>query len=161
MPDPVSCHPAHNDPSIIECDPVFIGPQPARAPAAENPSSQPGVRALVAGHEPPLRVRTQTTIQVPQQVGVGELAGQCAGKVAGAILAVAGATKLHPALGILSALKAGFDIAECSIETIDESSQRASEARAVEECVNSGGTTLGAVNGVLTCEMPREQPEQE
>jgi hypothetical protein len=161
MPDPVSCHPAQNDPSIIECDPVFIGPARNRATSAENQSAQPGVRALVAGHEPATRVRTQTTIQVPREVDVGELAGQCAGKVAGAVLAVAGATKLHPALGILSALKAGFDIAECSIETIDESSQRAAQARAIEECVNSGGTTLGAVNSVLTCEMPREQPEQE
>jgi hypothetical protein len=157
MPDPVSCHPAHSNASIIECDPVFIGPEPDAAPAAENQSAQPGVRVLVAGHEPPLRVRAQTTIQVPLQVSVGEVAGQCAGKAAGAVLAVAGATKLHPALGILSALKAGFDITECAMETVYESSQRAAEARAIEECVNLGGTTLGTVNSVLICEMPREE----
>jgi sulfite exporter TauE/SafE len=103
----------------------------------------------------------QTTTQVNPEVDVGEIAGQCAGKVAGAVLAVAGATKLHLALGILSGLKAGFDIGECALETIDESSRRAAEALALEACVDAGGTTLGAVNGVLTCEMPLEKAEED
>ena len=156
MPDPVSCHPAHNDPSIIECDSVFIGPEPDTAPATENKSAQPGVRALVAGHEPPLRVRSQTTIRVPSQVNVGEIAGRCAGDAAGVVLGVLAATKLHPVLAVLTSAKVGFDLGECVAETVNDATRRAAEARALEICTDAGGTALGTVDGALICEAPLE-----
>jgi hypothetical protein len=156
MPDPVSCHPAQNHPSIIDCDPICIGPEPEPAPAAENRSAQPGVRVLVAGHEAPMRVRTQTTIHVPLEVDVGEIAGRCAGDAAGVVLGVIAASKLPPVLGLLTAAKVGFDLGECVAQTVNEATRRAAEARAVEICTDAGGTPLGTANGALICEAPLE-----
>jgi hypothetical protein len=157
MPDPVSCHPAHNDPSIIECDPIFIGPEPARAPAAENQSTQPGVRALVSSHEPPLRVRSTTTVEVPRVVDPAELAVECGGKALGLVLGMFGAVKLHPALGILTGAKLGYDVGQCIGETVIDATQRAAEASFADECSDAGGTPLGRINGALVCELSPEE----
>jgi hypothetical protein len=123
----------------------------------ESRSRDPGVRALVAGHEQPLLVRREETIRIPEVFNPREIATECAGKAAGAVLGVIGASKLHPALAVLTSLKVGFDLGECVAETVYETTRRAAEARALENCTNAGGMTLGTMNGVLTCEMPSEE----
>jgi len=157
MPDPVSCQPARSDPAVIECDPVCIGPEPEAAPPLESRSTDPGVRALVSSHEPPLRVRSMKTVQIPLVVDAGELAVECGGKALGAVLGIIGAGKLHPVLGILTGAKLGYDVGQCIGQTVNDTSQRAAEARFAEECSDAGGMPLGKVNGEIICELPPEE----
>jgi hypothetical protein len=159
MPDPVTCHPANDDPSIIHCDDVNVSTEPGPPPLNECRSPEPGVRALVGRHEQPLVVRRVETIRVPTQFNPGEIALDCAGKAVGAILGVIGASRLSPWLAIPTAAKVGWDLGECAANSVNEATQRALEQRALEMCAEEGGTTVGVVNGTLTCEAPPLEQE--
>jgi len=156
LPDPVSCHPTSQNPSIIQCDDVVIGPEPNPPTAVETRSSSPGVRALVQGQTLPWHVQKEVSVSVHVDVPASELVTECSGKAIGVGLAIAAAGGGNPLIAAIGAFKAGLDVGQCIAKTMNGADQRATEERAIEMCREDGGTPIGTVADELICEMPTE-----
>ena len=151
MPEPVTCHAPRPGSTIIECDDIPIGPEPPETEQVEVHEGAAGARALVHRQTEPLihYERTPTeTIDTPYS----EIGKRCAPDVIAGIALVGGATRAHPVLGALTAFKTGVEISQCVAETIYDAQLEANQERAIENCVAKGGTPVGIVDNILTCE---------
>jgi hypothetical protein len=108
-----------------------LPPPPAPGPAPEAPpAGAPSMSVVIT--TPPL----------------SDLALGCASKV-DAVLIPMLAVAPNPLIAALIGFKAGSELRECFDERTAETSLRA----AVKECLDAGGTPLGLVENVLTCEV--------
>ena len=156
MPEPVSCHASAPGSSVIECDAVVIGPEPDPEPEPSHAESA-GARALVERHTPPLVLRDSGVLSVPIETPYDELARDCSAKAIAGGLVIAGATSANVGLGLVTAVRAGLEIAQCFDETTQNAQRRDNERRGLEHCESIGGTPLGVVGGAVICE--RQVPE--
>jgi hypothetical protein len=114
-------------------------PEPIQStPVAPPPTPEP--EAPLAG-APSMSV----VITTPP---LSELALGCASKV-DAILIPMLAVAPSPLIAALIGFKAGSELREC----FDERTAEASLRSAVKECLDAGGTPIGLVENVLTCEV--------
>ena len=150
MPEPVSCHAAPGS-SVIQCDDITIGPEPPRPQQVEPREGPAGARALVARHTAPL-VHYERTPLEPIDTPYVDIAKRCAADAIAGAVVVGGATNAHPVLGTLTAIKTGLEIGLCVADTVYDAELEANQQRAIENCVASGGTPIGIVDGILTCE---------
>ena len=152
MPDPIRCT---VDPSqavhTVTCEPVEIGPEPARAPVAAPspaPSPQsPAVAALVERFP-----GTQHPVQAPE-VSTLTLGGamQCLGGINAMTVLLLGVK--GPILGSAAAgFKVGYDLGACVAKDKNTRQLSADQAVAVEECIDNGGTPNGEIGHTLICE---------
>lgn len=88
---------------------------------------------------------------------VGELAAECLSKLDGVAIAVLAASP-NPLLGALVGLKAGLELGQCARETIVRAQEQADIRRAIDQCVNEGGTPIGLLPGQVTCAVPVREP---
>lgn len=151
MPEPVTCHAPKPGSNIIECDDVPIGPEPPEPQQVEVHEGGPGARALVRSQTAPLihydRNPTET-IDTPYT----EIGKRCVPEVIAGVAVIGGSTRLHPVLGALTAVKTGIEISQCVAETVYDAQLEANQERAIENCVTTGGTPVGIVDNILTCE---------
>ena len=161
MPEPVSCREKPGSP-VVECDPVRIGPEPDLPSEVEAPPSggERGVRSLVDGQTPALRVLEEETVEVDVPLPVGELVRKCATDALGTALVIGNAQTQAPLNVGFSVLRSALDLALCVEETIDDATQRARAERAVEMCKEKGGEPIGFVLESLTCEKLPERPSR-
>ncbi|HVR18102.1 MAG TPA: hypothetical protein VMS65_00350 [Polyangiaceae bacterium] len=148
MPEPVTCHPPVPGSSVIECDDVLIGPDPAPE-RSESHVEAAGVRSLVERHTPPLFVRT--IAPDPGDTPLGDIALKCSAEVLGGAIAVGGAARLHPALAVLGVAKASIELAACGYESIAKSQVESATQQAVEICERAGGAVAGVVDRKVMC----------
>jgi hypothetical protein len=99
-------------------------PSPAAAPR------RPTISVIVA--EPPL----------------SELAIGCLGKVDGVLIPFLSLAP-NPLVAALVGVKAGSELRECVEERIAEASFRAG----IQECLDNGGTPMGVLENVITCQV--------
>jgi hypothetical protein len=116
--------------------PEPIASMPPPPPPADPPDAPPA-----APPKPSLSVVVATP-------SLSELARGCASKVDAVLLPFI-ALAPHPLAAALIGFKAGSELRECVEDRTAEASQRA----AVQECLAAGGTPLGLVENVLTCEV--------
>lgn len=150
MPDPISCNPTSQNPSIIQCDDVVIGPEPDVSPTVVAPG-EPAVRALVERFTSGVIVRREEHTPSPIGTPVAEITKECGTKLIGVGLAAAGGQG-NPVLAVISTFKAAIELAKCVVETNDEVRQEAAEALAIERCEANGGIATGEVGNTLICE---------
>jgi hypothetical protein len=148
LPEPITCHPPVPGSSVIECDDVLIGPDPAPEPADSHAPSA-GARALVDSHTPPLALRAVTAD--PRDTSLGDVALECSAEILGSAIAGAGVGRLHPALAALGVAKASIDLATCIYDETMTSQKQSQVGQAVEMCERDGGTLVSADDPYLLC----------
>ena len=151
MPEPVTCHAPNPGSTIIECDDITISPEPPKTQQVAPDEGAAGARALVARHTAPL-VHYERTPSQEIDTPYVEIAKRCAPDIIAGTVSIGGATAAHPVLGTLTAIKTGLEIAHCVADTVYDAELEANQERAIEACVANGGTPVGIVDNMVTCE---------
>jgi hypothetical protein len=112
-----------------------VPPPPAPEDASEPAPPRPSVSVVIA--TPPL----------------SELVLGCMGKVDGVILPFV-ALAPNPLVAVLVGIKAGSELRECIEDRAAEASLRAG----IKECLENGGTPIGVVENVVTCQVEITTP---
>jgi hypothetical protein len=118
--------------------PERIQPAPPALPTA---LAEDGAEAVKGRAAPSISV----VIATPP---LSELALGCLGQVDAVILPFA-ALSPNPFVAALVGIKAGSELREC----IDQRTAEASLRAGIEECLANGGTPLGVIENVVTCQL--------
>src|SRR5262245_9596179 len=112
-------------------------------PIQSTPPSPP-----LASDAPPEPARTPDVSVVVATPSLSDLALECIGKIDGVVIPFLALAR-NPVVGALVGFKAGMELREC----VDDQIEQASIKAAIQECRDVGGTPVGLVDGVLTCEV--------
>ncbi len=114
-------------------------PVSAEAPAAHTIDLEP----IVITERAP-----KPTAGVP--LPIADLVVQC-GDEGVAVAAAALSAAANPAIGLIASAGAGGALGACITQTIHHAETEASIRRALDRCLDAGGTPAGAIDGILTC----------
>jgi hypothetical protein len=143
MPDPVSSYQNTSSNSVVECEPVPVGPEAATESASDFDcfEAEPGVRSLV---EKQTRTELRSTESVPAEIPYVEIGKHCLSKVMGLAAAV-------ESFSLLGVVKSGLEIMECVEGQINEAQDQANRDRASEACTDEGGIPLMGPDFQVDC----------
>jgi hypothetical protein len=101
--------------------------------------------------EPVLITASPTKPSAGTPVPVADIALQCADEGAAVAVALLSRTQIAPATLLLAAGGASAALAGCVVQTVQHAETAASIRRALDRCVDAGGTPAGVLDGELTC----------
>jgi hypothetical protein len=164
MPESFTCQVSMTrSTTTIECEPEASDPQSPGTdltcrppePESRSKSTNPAVDSLVSRFSSDsARTAPPKPPSARETPGATDLALHCSSELAAVAIALIGATRAHPLIGVLAAAKTGLDLAKCISREQHEGLARASHESAVAECETNGGTPLGVVNDQLICGIP-------
>jgi hypothetical protein len=91
---------------------------------------------------------TKAAASVP--VPIGDIALQCSDEGASVAVAVL-STAANPAIGLIASAGAGAALGACVTQTVIHAETEASIRRALDRCLDAGGTPAGVIDHTLTC----------